>query len=37
MAHGENLLICVGVMEEPINTVTIAVDGIGELTTEFRQ
>jgi len=27
----------VGVMREPVNTVTIAIDGIGELTNEFRQ
>lgn len=27
----------VGVMKEPVNTVTIAIDGIGELTNEFRQ
>ena len=26
----------VGVMKEPVNTVTIAIDGIGELTNEFR-
>ncbi|WFU38414.1 fumarylacetoacetate hydrolase family protein [Bradyrhizobium sp. CB82] len=26
----------VGVMKEPINTVTVAIDGIGELTNEFR-
>jgi len=24
-------------MKEPVNTVTIAIDGIGELTNEFRQ
>jgi len=29
--------IGVGVMKEPVNTVTIAIDGIGELTNEFRQ
>jgi 2-keto-4-pentenoate hydratase/2-oxohepta-3-ene-1,7-dioic acid hydratase in catechol pathway len=29
--------IGVGVMKEPANTVTIAIDGIGELTNEFRQ
>ncbi|HZV07674.1 MAG TPA: fumarylacetoacetate hydrolase family protein [Gemmataceae bacterium] len=29
--------IGVGVMKEPINTVTVAIDGIGELTNEFRQ
>jgi 2-keto-4-pentenoate hydratase/2-oxohepta-3-ene-1,7-dioic acid hydratase in catechol pathway len=28
--------IGVGVMKEPVNTVTIAIDGIGELTNEFR-
>jgi 2-keto-4-pentenoate hydratase/2-oxohepta-3-ene-1,7-dioic acid hydratase in catechol pathway len=27
----------VGVMKEPINTVTVAIDGIGELHTEFRR
>jgi len=27
----------VGVMKEAVNTVTIAIDGIGELTNEFRQ
>jgi 2-keto-4-pentenoate hydratase/2-oxohepta-3-ene-1,7-dioic acid hydratase in catechol pathway len=27
----------VGVMKEPVNTVTIAIDGIGELHNEFRQ
>jgi 2-keto-4-pentenoate hydratase/2-oxohepta-3-ene-1,7-dioic acid hydratase in catechol pathway len=27
----------VGVMKEPVNTVTVAIDGIGELHTEFRQ
>ncbi|MGQ0680797.1 fumarylacetoacetate hydrolase family protein [Bradyrhizobium sp.] len=27
----------VGVMKEPANTITIAIDGIGELTNEFRQ
>jgi len=27
----------VGVMREPVNTLTIAIDGIGELTNEFRQ
>ena len=26
----------VGVMKEPVNTVTVAIDGIGELTNEFR-
>lgn len=26
----------VGVMKEPVNTITIAIDGIGELTNEFR-
>lgn len=29
--------IGVGVMKEPINTVTVAIDGVGELTNEFRQ
>jgi hypothetical protein len=24
-------------MKEPVNTVTVAIDGIGELTNEFRQ
>ena len=28
--------IGIGVMKEPVNTVTIASDGIGELTNEFR-
>ena len=27
----------VGVMKEPVNTVTVAIDGIGELTNEFRR
>ena len=27
----------VGVTKDPINTVTVAIDGIGELTNEFRQ
>jgi 2-keto-4-pentenoate hydratase/2-oxohepta-3-ene-1,7-dioic acid hydratase in catechol pathway len=27
----------VGVMKEPVNTVTVVIDGIGELTNEFRQ
>jgi 2-keto-4-pentenoate hydratase/2-oxohepta-3-ene-1,7-dioic acid hydratase in catechol pathway len=27
----------VGVMKEPVNTVTVAIDGIGELHNEFRQ
>ena len=27
----------VGVMKEPVNTITVAIDGIGELTNEFRQ
>src|SRR5262249_19606627 len=27
----------VGVMKEAVNTVTVAIDGIGELTNEFRQ
>jgi 2-keto-4-pentenoate hydratase/2-oxohepta-3-ene-1,7-dioic acid hydratase in catechol pathway len=27
----------VGVMKEPVNTVTVAIGGIGELTNEFRQ
>jgi hypothetical protein len=26
-----------GVMKEAVNTVTVAIDGIGELTNEFRQ
>jgi 2-keto-4-pentenoate hydratase/2-oxohepta-3-ene-1,7-dioic acid hydratase in catechol pathway len=26
----------VGVMKEPVNKVTIAIDGIGELTNEYR-
>ena len=26
----------VGVMKEPVNIVTVAIDGIGELTNEFR-
>jgi 2-keto-4-pentenoate hydratase/2-oxohepta-3-ene-1,7-dioic acid hydratase in catechol pathway len=29
--------IGVGVMKEPDNRVTVAIDGIGELTNEFRQ
>ena len=29
--------IGVGVMKEPVNSVTVAIDGIGELTNEFRQ
>jgi len=29
--------IGVGVMKEPVNIVTVAIDGIGELTNEFRQ
>ena len=29
--------IGVGVMKEPVNTVTVAIDGIGELHTEFRR
>ena len=29
--------IGVGVMKEPVNTVTIAIDGIGELHNQFRQ
>jgi 2-keto-4-pentenoate hydratase/2-oxohepta-3-ene-1,7-dioic acid hydratase in catechol pathway len=29
--------IGVGVMKEPVNTVTVAIGGIGELRTEFRQ
>ncbi len=29
--------IGVGVMKQPVNTVTVAIDGIGELTNEFRQ
>jgi len=24
-------------MKEPVNTVTVAIDGIGQLTNEFRQ
>ncbi|UFS78518.1 fumarylacetoacetate hydrolase family protein [Tardiphaga sp. 37S4] len=27
----------VGVMKEPVNTVTIAIEGIGELHNEFHQ
>jgi 2-keto-4-pentenoate hydratase/2-oxohepta-3-ene-1,7-dioic acid hydratase in catechol pathway len=27
----------VGTMKEPVNTITIAIAGIGELTNEFRQ
>jgi hypothetical protein len=27
----------IGVMKEPVNMVTVAIDGIGELTNEFRQ
>jgi hypothetical protein len=27
----------IGVMKEPVNTVTVAIDGIGELTNEFRR
>jgi 2-keto-4-pentenoate hydratase/2-oxohepta-3-ene-1,7-dioic acid hydratase in catechol pathway len=27
----------VGSMKDPINTVTVAIDGIGELINEFRQ
>ena len=27
----------VGVMKDQVNTVTVAIDGIGELTNEFRQ
>jgi len=27
----------IGVMKDPVNTVTVAIDGIGELTNEFRQ
>ena len=27
----------VGVMKEPVNAGTVAIDGIGELTNEFRQ
>jgi hypothetical protein len=26
----------VGVMKEPVNTISIVIDGIGELTNEFR-
>ena len=29
--------IGVGVMKQPVNTVTVAIEGIGELTNEFRQ
>ena len=29
--------IGVGVMKQPVNTVTVAIDGIGELTNEFQQ
>jgi 2-keto-4-pentenoate hydratase/2-oxohepta-3-ene-1,7-dioic acid hydratase in catechol pathway len=36
-----DLILCgtsvgVGVMKEPVNSITIAIDGIGELTNEFR-
>jgi 2-keto-4-pentenoate hydratase/2-oxohepta-3-ene-1,7-dioic acid hydratase in catechol pathway len=27
----------VGVMKEPVNRLTVAIDGIGELTNQFRQ
>jgi len=27
----------VGVMKDQVNTVTVAIDGIGELTNEFKQ
>jgi 2-keto-4-pentenoate hydratase/2-oxohepta-3-ene-1,7-dioic acid hydratase in catechol pathway len=27
----------IGVMKDPVNTVTVAIDGVGELTNEFRQ
>jgi 2-keto-4-pentenoate hydratase/2-oxohepta-3-ene-1,7-dioic acid hydratase in catechol pathway len=27
----------VGVMREPVNTVTVAIDGVGELTNALRQ
>jgi 2-keto-4-pentenoate hydratase/2-oxohepta-3-ene-1,7-dioic acid hydratase in catechol pathway len=27
----------VGTMKEPVNTITVAIDGIGELTNEFHQ
>jgi hypothetical protein len=27
----------VGLMKEPVNTVTVAIDSIGQLTNEFRQ
>jgi hypothetical protein len=40
MRAGCSLIACgtsVGVMKEPVDTVTVAIDGIGELTTEFRQ
>jgi hypothetical protein len=26
----------VGLMKEPVNTTTVAIDGIGQLTNEFR-
>ena len=29
--------IGIGVMKDPVNSVTVAIDGIGELTNEFRQ
>jgi hypothetical protein len=29
--------IGVGVMKEPVNTVTVAIGGIAELTSEFRR
>jgi 2-keto-4-pentenoate hydratase/2-oxohepta-3-ene-1,7-dioic acid hydratase in catechol pathway len=29
--------IGVGVMKQAVNSVTVAIDGIGELTNEFRQ
>jgi 2-keto-4-pentenoate hydratase/2-oxohepta-3-ene-1,7-dioic acid hydratase in catechol pathway len=35
-----NLIACgtsVGVLKDPVNTVTAAIDGIGELINEFRQ
>jgi hypothetical protein len=28
---------CIGRRQEPVNTVTVTIDGIGELTNEFRQ
>jgi pyruvate kinase len=37
LTPGIDLLLGVGVMKEPDNRVTVAIDGIGELTNEFRQ